>query len=438
MPRRRIPLAALTFVTLAVAACERPIPDAVAPRSRPQTSHTAGEGVVAVDLGVLPGDARSGATYVTEDGVVYGYSYATDLGDSPRRAFRWTSATGMQAVSSVPTGTTDPLPAVPAPPGDGAIPLHANAKGEATGVFCRVFHGGGLEGEYGCSYSSYDSPFVWHERGFRYSRGGGLQDLDAYVPDLGDSPNRTYGLAINKWGHVAGAFRPRYADDWRAMHWSPIDSVVTQGGFMNLQLGPTVDRRQVLLNDNDRVVAADYSVMNENVFAFEPGAPVHRLLAPSGTLYDESYSAARAQNNGSLIVGRSDYWYYPGGVDEYGEPIAEWRRRAVAWTLPPVSRAAYPKVNANPIAFTSTISLATTGGRYFQFYKGSQSAYAGPYVEHVDWGDGSSSRRTRSGIGVVTSQSHVYARTGSYWVRVYVKDALGRWGVAERRLTVTS
>jgi hypothetical protein len=107
------------------------------------------------------------------------------------------------------------------------------------------------------------------------------------------------------------------------------------------------------------------------------------------------------------------------------------------WTLPPVSRAAYPKVNANPITFTSSISLAVTGGRYFQLYRGTQSAYAGPYVEHVDWGDGSSSRRTRPSIGTVTSQSHVYTRTGTYWIRVYVKDALGRWGVAERRLTVT-
>jgi hypothetical protein len=438
MLRRRFSHAALILVALAASACERPITDPVAPRSRPQTSHTAGEGVVAVDIGVLPGDARSEATHVTDDGVVYGYSYASEFGDGPRRAFRWTSATGMQPVSSVPASTAYPLPTIPAPPGGGVIALAANAKGEATGVFCRVFHDSGFEGEFGCAYDSHDPPFAWHERGFRYSRGGGLQDLDAYVPDPGDSPNRTVGFAINKWGHVAGIFQPRYLDDWRAMHWSPVDSMVFKGGLMNAWLDPGIDRREVLLNDNDRVVAADYNQMGENVFAFEPGSDVHRLLAPDGVLYGESYSAALAQNNGSLVVGRSQYFHNTGGVDEYGDPIVEWRQRAVVWTLPPVSRAAYPKVNANPITFTSTISLAATGGRYFQFYKGTQSAYAGPYVEHVDWGDGSSSRRTRTAIGNVVSQSHVYTRTGTYWIRVYVKDALGRWGVAERRLTVTS
>ena len=437
MFRRRLPLAALTMLTLAAAACERSVTDPITARSHPQTSHTAGSGVIAVDIGVLPGDARSEATYVTEDGVVYGYSYASEYAEGSRRPFRWTGATGMQAVSSVPGGTTYPLPSVPAPTGGGAIPLAANAKGEATGIFCRVFHGGGFEGEYGCAYGSYDPPFMMRERAFRYSRGGGLQDLDAYVPGPGDSPNRAVGLAINKWGHVAGIFQQRYMDDWRAMHWSPIDSIVVNGGLMNAQLDPVIDERQVLLNDNDRVVGAQYSMTSDVVFAFEPGAGVHELLPPGGNDYD-TYSAALAQNNGSLVVGRSQYFHNTGGVDEYGDPIVEWRQRAVVWTLPPVSRAAYPKVNANPITFTSTISLAATGGRYFQFYKATQSAPTGPYVEHVDWGDGSSSRRTRPSLGVVTSQSHVYTRPGTYWVRVYVKDALGRWGVAERKLTVTS
>jgi len=37
---------------------------------------------------------------------------------------------------------------------------------------------------------------------------------------------------------------------------------------------------------------------------------------------------------------------------------------------------------------------------------------------------------------VTTSQVHTYRATGVYWVRVYVKDALGRWGVSERKVTV--
>jgi hypothetical protein len=59
-------------------------------------------------------------------------------------------------------------------------------------------------------------------------------------------------------------------------------------------------------------------------------------------------------------------------------------------------------------------------------------------VELVDWGDGASSRRPRATIaGKTTFQDHIYARPGTYWVRVYVKDARGRWGVDERRVTVT-
>jgi hypothetical protein len=388
--------------------------------------------IVGVDLGVLPGDARSEATFVTEDGAVYGYSYAPGPPGGSRRAFRWTAATGMQPASSIPAGTSYPLPGVSGLPGDVVFPLAANAKGEATGAFCRVFHGGGAEGEFDCP-ADLTSVLREHPRAFRHSRGGGLQDLDPHVPDPGDSPNSAVGLAINRWGHVGGLFRPRGLDDWRAMLWTPIDSMALTGVLNLLE-----DPRQVLLNDNDRLVASSYNVLGLHLFSYEPAAVLRRLLPPNGdNLSGEAETVARAQNNGALVVGRSDYWYYPGGVDEYGNPIQEWRSRAVVWTLPPVSRAAYPKVNANPIAFTSTISLRATGGRYFQFYRATQGPYAGPYMEHVDWGDGTWSRRTRTAIGNVVSQSHVYTRTGSYWIRVYVKDALGRWGVAERRLTVT-
>jgi hypothetical protein len=58
-------------------------------------------------------------------------------------------------------------------------------------------------------------------------------------------------------------------------------------------------------------------------------------------------------------------------------------------------------------------------------------------VELVDWGDGTTSRRTRPSVGVITSQNHLYTKAGTYWVRVYVQDAQKRWGVAERKLTVT-
>jgi hypothetical protein len=57
----------------------------------------------------------------------------------------------------------------------------------------------------------------------------------------------------------------------------------------------------------------------------------------------------------------------------------------------------------------------------------------------VDWGDGTSSRRPRASLaGGLFYQAHTYTKPGTYWVRVYVKDAQGRWGVDERRLTVTS
>jgi hypothetical protein len=112
---------------------------------------------------------------------------------------------------------------------------------------------------------------------------------------------------------------------------------------------------------------------------------------------------------------------------------------AVLWRVPAVSRAAFPKVNANPYGGTgSTVSLSANGGRYYQTYTATQTTAAGPYVEHIDWGDGTGSRRTRSSINATAAVSHLYTKTGTYWVRVYVKDAQGRWGVSERKVTVVS
>ena len=441
--RRPFALAPLAALTLALAACERQITDPVPSSRRPSLDHAPlPAAVFARDLGVLPGDARSEATYVSADGAtVYGYSYATES-PTPRRGFRWTSATGMQEVASIPSPVTYPLPTITPPPDGAVLPLAANAKGEATGIFCRVFFGGGAEGEYRCP-----SPPPWgqHERAFRYSRGGGLQDLDSFVPiESGGGVNRSYGLAINKWGHVAGMLIPNADDEWRAMLWTPIDSLRLVGGFVNFQFGPPVDVRQALLNDNDRVVFATYSNSDERVFAYEPGYGRRRLRPPVGLGgFDnddfESYSAALAQNNGAHVVGRSLYNFDTGRVNEFGEPVLEQRERAVRWTLPALSRAAFPQVNANPYGgTTSTVSLSRNGGQYYQTYRATQTGANGPYVEHIDWGDGKSSRRTRSSITADAYQRHSYTKTGTYWVRVYVKDAGGHWGVSERRVTVVS
>lgn len=430
MPHRRRTFA-LAALAVALAACERPLPDPIAPRARPLADLALAGDVVAVDLGVLPGDARSEATYVTEGGTVYGYSYATDEEGSARRAFRWTSSSGIQEVASIPAPPAPPLPTIPEPPGGGVIPVAANAKQEATGIFCIPILDRGCEANF-----PGEEPFSNRERGFRWSAGGGLQDLDLDISsDPADAPDRTMGFAINRWGHVAGVHRGGLEDEWRTMFWTPLDSLTVAGGATSF---PIVRDRRVLLNDNDRVVSATYDVISQTPFAFQPGSGVQTLRAPSfPSGSGEAYGIALAQNNGAHVVGRAEYWFNTGKVDEFGDPVLEWRNRAMLWTLPAANRAAFPEVNASPLSFTSTISLARTGGRYFQLYRGTQGASAGPYVELVDWGDGSATRRTRTRIGFLAYAEHVYARTGTYWVRVYVKDAQGRWDVSERRLVIT-
>lgn len=89
-----LPRGAPWLALLAAAACtDRPT--APLPGGAPARRVVAAAGVILpVDLGTLPGASESEATYVTDDGAVYGYSGG--------RAFRWTAAGGMTEVSSIP------------------------------------------------------------------------------------------------------------------------------------------------------------------------------------------------------------------------------------------------------------------------------------------------------------------------------------------------
>ena len=412
MTRRRLVIVAAAFLA---AACDRTPTAPHAVPTRPRAIVTASStGILAQDLGVLPGDEWSEATFVTGDGTVYGVSHPA--GGGAARFFRWTSAAGMVQVSSIPQQSFPPwatLASAPFPWEKGIITAR-NAKGEATGVLC----------QYDC-----DDPFTYGGHVFRSSPGAGAVELDMrrYDPSLPDVPDgSSHGWSINRWGHVAGAYW--LYEDPSAFFWTPVSSFRVEGFIGN-------DNGNTKLNDIDQVVAQEQDAIHEYAIVFRPDLS-RRQLEPDATslsfpgLEWSTYALAQ-QTAGTLVVGRSLAY----GYDEAtGESL--YREHATLWRVPAVNRAGFPVVNANLYSTSSTLSLASGGGRYYQTYKATQATASGPYVELVDWGDGKTSRRTRTSIGVVTSQSHTYARTGTYWVRVYVKDAKGRWGVSERRVTV--
>jgi hypothetical protein len=407
------PLALVLLPVALLAACSDPptsSPAAAAGASRDVSPTVPYTGTVrAVDLGALPGDVAGEATFVSEGGVVYGRSFRTVGGAS--RFFRWTQAGGMVQVASIPTAPTYPLPTVtgPLPPRFLRAFVHAaNAKGEATGELC--WFDCGSAGTPGFDQNS--------RRLFRYSSGARVVLLDTRgSTSEGDFlvAGTSHGLSINRWGHIGGVYwQPNVSVDPQSFFWSPVDSV---------QLVSAPEGHVADVNDIDQV-------LNQTTIpAYVPCSSVWRadlglrdLVASSGVCQDadESVRALAQQVGGPLVVGRA-------------------LGHAALWRVPAPNRAAYPKVDANPIASTATISLARTGGLYHQFIRATQSAAVGPYLELVDWGDGTSSRRTRSTIaGKTTFQDHRYTRAGTYWVRVYVKDARGRWGVDERRVTVTN
>jgi len=352
--RSAVPLVSLTLAV--VGGCGDPPtrPDA---RPRPAVASGAGS-VVGQDLGVLPGDVASKATYVTGDGVVYGYSYAAgafvgspydDGGTSGRRAFRWTPAGGMTAVSSIPAPPARPTPAVGTPPAPfrSARVRDVNAKGEAAGDLCL---------DSGCSDARH---------AFRYSSGSGIKDIDGRFTEGGEVDGSSSGQSINRWGHVAGAYSPSQESSPSAYLWTPVDSIRLVGGEGEGQ-GAALDGQGdgVRVNDVDQVVGTGSGGCG---FAWRPDLGTRTLVTSGGACGDENSTFPRTQQAaGTLVVGSA-------AVAAEGG-----RFHAMLWRVPAVNRAAYPKVNASPITFTSTISIAKTGGRYFQFYKAPQSTAAYP------------------------------------------------------------
>jgi hypothetical protein len=406
--------ASLLALALLAACNDLPTPPGVVPRPALDVTTVPPSGVIAaVDLGVLPGDVRSEATFVGEDGAVYGRSF-DDGGTS--RFFRWTQAGGMVQVSSIPAAPVHALPAVGGPfpfVYDAAFPHAANAKGEATGDLCW------LE----CDSPSRPSQDASHA--FRYSAGSGVVEID--TRRFGDPPDlqpgaTSHGLSINRWGHVAGRYWQFEGADPQAFFWAPADS-------FRLVSGTEADTTWI--NDIDQVVAQTHNPAGTRCSTvWRPDLGRFDLVTPDGEcMLDDALARATAQQiNGPLVVGTAAI---PDGEGFQGH--------AVLWRVPAPDRAAYPAVNASPFSYSTRLSLGATGGRYHQLYGATQTSNGGPYVELVDWGDGTSSRRPRASLaGGLFYQAHTYTKPGTYWVRVYVKDAQGRWGVDERRLTVTS
>jgi hypothetical protein len=408
------------LVASLLTACSDPLTSPPSALSRPAldlvTLPTKGS-IAAVDLGALPGDAWSEATFVGADGAVYGRSVSAS---GTPRFFRWTQAGGMVQVSTIPTRTVYPLPAVGGPfpfVYQDAFVYAANAKGEATGWLC--------PGDCGTDPDPGPSP----AHVFRYSSGAGAVELDTRrfgePPDLPLEPgNASHGKSINRWGHITGKWWDQPENDEQTFFWTPIDS---------FQLVGTVEDRSSEVNDIDQVIGStQIPASTQCSFVWRTDLGRHTLLTPAGECYDpDSDALARAlaqQVSGPLVVG----WV--------AVRVGDGRQQhAALWRVPAPDRAAYPAVNASPFSYSTRLSLGATGGRYHQLFQATQTSNAGPYVELVDWGDGTSSRRPRASLaGGLFYQAHTYTKPGTYWVRVYVKDAQGRWGVDERRLTVTS
>jgi hypothetical protein len=305
----------------------------------------------------------------------------------------------MQAVASIP-----PKPTFAIPAGAPAGAVAANAKGEATGPD-----------------RNREGPLAW-----RWSRGAGKRVLDPRFAIDPEWPEPSTGAAINRWGHVAGA--RMIFGTYTVYLWTPVDSfgsfepVREPYSFANFGESDN-DERFITINDNDQVTAA--TCCHPTAAVWRPDMGLRRLLNADGVVSDDQPTFPVAQNNRNQVVGL-------GWVDLTGSSI-----RATLWNTPPTNRAGFPTVNARPLAFAATsTSLSTLGGVYRQYFKGAQSPAAGPWLEILDWGDGTLTRRARSSL-VLTSAAHRYTKTGTFWVRVYVRDNVGRWAVGEQRVTVT-
>lgn len=391
---RSIAPGAALAAALALAACDAA---PVAPRadsvSRGTAAALAGSGeIVGIDLGVLPGDVSSRPVWITEDGAVYGYSYGAS--EPTGHPFRWTAATGMQAVASIP-----PKPAFPIPAGAPAGAFAANAKGEVTGPDVEI-----------------------REPAWRWSRGAGKRVLDPWFaldPEFVDPSN---GAAINRWGHVAGGRSSE--GSLITFLWTPVDSFGDPGEiYSRVTSGESTNQPPyITINDNDQVTTMVCCLPNALVWRPDMGS--RALVNADGVLSEDQPTYPLAQNNRNQVVG-------------LGKPSGPGGMHATLWNTPPIDRTGFPTVNARPLAIaTTSTSLSKLGGVYRQYFKGAQSPAAGPWTEILDWGDGTTTRRRRSSL-VLTSAAHTYTRTGTYWVRVYIRDNVGRWAVGEQRVTVS-
>jgi hypothetical protein len=397
--------APVLLATTLLAACDRP-PTGPTPAGRGAglslATASADNVVRGIDLGVLPGDQTSEAAFITDDGTVYGYSYA-DAGpdyapgptaEPPFRRFRWTPGGGLQEVMAFPPRS---IPAIP--PGAPAGAWAANANGEATGA---------PEGD------------GWLNHAWRWSRGSGQQFLES--TDEGSSRSSA-GAAINRWGHVAG---PRSLDGTViAGLWTPVAGFGEPGdryAFVNIESLP--DPGYYHLNDNDQLLSRG-GIIDTYGAVWRPDIGARILVQPGYAQGDLIDTDAAGQNARNQVVGWAT-------IGEGSRGVAH----AVLWNLPPVNRVGFPTIDPRPVPnMTSTVRLSANRGAYYQLFATAQSPAAGPWTEIVDWGDGSTTRRAARALGTRFA-AHAYTRTGTYWVRTYVKDRLGRWAVGEQKVTV--
>jgi hypothetical protein len=425
---RRLPLSAragpwLALLAVAAACSDQPTqPPASPPQSVRQAAAPGPTVILPQDLGVLPGSAESWATSITEGGVVYGYS-AGELGDI--YYFSWTQASGMTRLPYFPPPPQPPFALPTIPPYASATAVATNAKGEATGYLCWA------------NCADLDGEAFAHA--LRFSPGAGTVPVDTRHEAGGAQPvGASRGWGINRWGHVVGAYMP--PDDvvpGDAVHffWTPIDSFTV----LDPSLHPGEDT-EIDVNDLDQVIGKNYapaSGVDACSFVWRPDLGLRRLASTADgqcATADVRPRVHAQQRSGTLAVGAM--WVTERETDDEGNVVERGTAHAALWRIPPVDRSGFPSVNANPYGGAGSTIRLSNGGRYYQLYRGTQATAIGPYTELVDWGDGTTSRRTRSAVNILTSQNHLYTKTGTYWVRVYVQDAQQRWGVDERKLTV--
>jgi hypothetical protein len=112
-----------------------------------------------------------------------------------------------------------------------------------------------------------------------------------------------------------------------------------------------------------------------------------------------------------------------------------------------------PKVDAHPVPpnVTTTISLARTGGTYYEIFRWADVPVDAPWTVVIDWGDGTSDTWTDTRMGKLVYRSHTYPHragvtyTGTIRVRDKDYDPASPWaesywggeGTATFTVTVT-